>query len=441
MLISKNRIIVLFTILCIFSTVSPVHSGSYLYPESKKLPSTLEARLKLKDLILDPDIGDADIVPDVIIDRIEEQLINFFSEKSSGRISLYFSLDSGLDFTRVKKGSCEIIKTRSGESWEISSIRFYIKDDPDSYVSIYPDPDSGLSFMRIYLYGFLMQKDIKVPISIADASISSFVTIEKLTSAYVDWRFYLPDPMYIYSDDVIRLSNRIMPLLKFLKDTDDGAMDKNGRYVYIDTLEPQEGEGGLNCSGFAKWVVDGIYHLKTDSYIDINVLKQKNETLRGSRWTRKIEDKYDPFFGLDWTRNLARQMDLVTNPDVLPGTEDVRDLRFHSYTENVGYPLKDLKTIMYELAVTSPSYFYLGSINMITDIPEGFRKHLHVVVIFPYIDSSGEFSNIILSRNKRISEKELEQAYPDAFIHLVRVKADPRFTPPGLKFDPTIRRF
>lgn len=408
---------------------------------SKRLPSTLAAREKYKELIRSPFDTNAGILPDVVIDPIEESVINFFAEVTARQVNLYFSLDYGLDFSSVKKGSCEIIKVPDKEGNSIKEIRFYIKDDPQSYVSIYPDSVSGESRMKIYLYGFLMQENIKVSLPIKEIVTAPFERIENLTSSYVDWGFYLPDPSFIYSDDVMRLSGRIIPLLKFLRDADDGAMDKDANYVYIDSLKPQEGDGGLNCSGFAKWVVDGIYYTKTETYTDITVLKKRYEGLRGSRWTAKIEDSQDPFFGLDWTRNLALAVARLNKPEVESAEVDVSDLEFHSYVQNVGYPFKDLKTVLYELAVRSPDYFYLGSINMITENLPGIRKHLHVIVMFPFIDSFGKFHNIILSRNKEVSLKELETAYPDSFIHLVKIKADAHFDPPGMKFDPTIRRF
>ena len=440
MYIRKIRILIITLVLVV---PLPFHTFGIGLPSTpgRKLPSTLEARIKMKDLITAPFDGGVSILPDVIIDPVEESVINFFGKVTAKKINLYFSLDYGMDFSNVKKGSCEIIKTPGGDAGSISEVRFYLKDDSDSYAGIYPDVVSGESRMKIYLYGFLMQEDIKVPLKVSEAALAPFEKIENLTSSYVNWGFYLPDPNYIYSDDVIRLSDRIIPLLKFLKDADDGAMDKNGNYVYIDTLLPQQEEGGLNCSGFAKWVIDGIYYTRTGIYTDITELKKKNESLRGSRWTMKIEESQDPFFGLDWTRNLADTLTRTVNPGIKPGDTDVKNLKFHSYVENVGYPLKDMKTILYELAVTSPDYFYLGSINMITKDLPGIRKHLHVVVLFPYIDSFGEFHDIVLSRNKKVSLKELENTYPDAFIHLVKVKADPHFEPPGMKFDPTIRRF
>ncbi len=432
-----------FLIMVLVSLVSAASVSGLFQPEIKRetFPSTVFARNILSDTMTGDFEKAWNTLPDVYVDRVNERIINFFTEKSRGEIKFCFSLDSAPDFTNVKKGSCIVTRKRASGFDGISEIRFFIKNDRNSYVSITPSGGGEESLMKIRLYGYLMQQDIKVPLPVEKLAAVSFEEIEDLTSAYVNWGFYDPDPDYIYSDDVIRLSRRILPLLKFLQDADDGAMDKNGHYVYISSLKEQEGTSGLNCSGFVKWIIDGMYYPEKGVYTDISELKKKHMDLRGSGWSGKLEKEYDPFFGLDWTRNLAYAMAGLTDPGASFKSVDVKGLYYHSYVDNVGYPLKDLKTVAYELAVSSPDYFYLGSVNMITDDPPGLRKHLHVIAVFPYIDSSGIFHNIILSRNRRVTQAELEKAYPDAFVHLVKIKAGTEFDPPGMKFDPTIRRF
>ncbi len=408
---------------------------------AEPLPSTVLARQQLSSAITGS-LGAADsLLPTVFQDGIHGLIINFFIEKDYEHISFYFSLDRGLDFKKVKKGSCVIIRSRKDVKGNaLREIRFYIKDDSESYVQIIPGSNPDETLMSIYLYGYLMQSEIKVPLSMKTIVSTPFTTLRKLTSGYVRWGLYLPDPRYIYSEDVQQLSARILPLLGLLHDSDDGAMDRNGRYVYINTMKEQSGPGGLNCSGFAKWVIDGLYHYKTKTYLDIPSLKEKHPDVRGNKWSKKLEDRYDPYFGLDWTRNLAWAYAKIENPQAGYRSSDVTGLSFHTYVNNVGYPLADLKTILYELAVTDPEYFYLGAVNMITDNPPGLRKYLHVLVLLPAIDSRGTFSFLILSRNRKISLKELEKQYPHSFIHLVRIRADNHFEPPGLKFDPVLRR-
>ncbi len=428
-------------LLALFLGITSLFSEIPVNIKKIPLPSTVVARKAFAPAIMGPLKAAESLLPTVFQDGIHGNYINFFIKRNNKEIQFYFSLDNGLDFQNVKKGSCIIVRSRREEKENpVREIKFYIKDDPDSYVRIVPDIDLDESLLSIYLYGTLMQTDVKVPLSIDKIVSVSFDTLEKLTSGYVNWGFYLPDPHFIYSDDVLQLSMRILPLLGFLHDADDGAMDRNGRFVYINTLKEQKGAGGLNCSGFAKWVIDGLYYYKKKTFLDISLLKQKHPAYRGNKWSRKLEDKYDPYFGLDWTRNLAWAYEKTYNPEAGYRSPDVTDLTFQTYVNNVGYPLKDFKTILYELAVSDPEYFYLGAINMITNDPPGLRKYLHVIVIFPAIDSLGRFSYVILSRNKKVSLKYLEMKYPGSFVHLVRIRADNHFDPPGIKFDPVLRR-
>ncbi len=405
------------------------------------LPSTAMARRQLAPVITGSLREAESLLPTVFQDGVHGNFINFFTREEQGNITFYFSLDSGIDFKKVKKGSCVVVRNLSPEKGKkIQEIRFYIKDDNKSYVRIVPDAALHDSLLSIRLYGYQMQENIKIPLPITTVLRTPFDTIERLTSGYVNWGFYLPDPLFIYSDDVRQLSMRIISLLRFLHDSDDGAINKNGRFVSISTLKEQKGVGGLNCSGFAKWVIDGLYYPRKGTYLDLSVLKKKHLEVRGNKWSKKLEDKYDPYFGLDWTRNLAWEYAKTYNPEVGYRSSDVNNLSFQTYVNNVGFPLKKLKVILYELAVSEPEYFYLGAVSMITENPPGLRRYLHVLVLLPYIDSSGKFVYRILSRNENVSLEEMEKRYPDSFVHLVRIRASNRFEPSGIKFDPVLRR-
>ena len=84
--------------------------------------------------------------------------------------------------------------------------------------------------------------------------------IMALTRAYVDWDFVLYAGAPGESARMESLVSQIRSHLSSLRDVEDGAIDADGTYVFIASLKPQPpGTGGLNCSGFAKWVVDGFY--------------------------------------------------------------------------------------------------------------------------------------------------------------------------------------
>jgi len=222
---------------------------------------------------------------------------------------------------------------------------------------------------------------------------------------------------------------RIRKDLPLLPDAEDGAMDKNGKLVFIKSAKSQERLPGFNCSGFAKWVADGLYKPRTGSYLDIEDLKKKQLSIRGNRITNRYEEERDPFFGLDWTRNIAQILSGSSDPE----GQDVRNLPYGRYREDIGFPMDELKGILFYLAVREPGTFYLGSINREYGNEPILRQHYHIVVLFPYFLETGEFRVVVFERNVESDLASLNKRYPGDFIHLVRIEADTIFNPPRIE--------
>ncbi len=414
---------------------------------SGQFPENTEMRQDLYEQMTGSNKDALSILPEWRIIESSGVRVNFFTEKvvneDGGTIYFCFSHGSDLDFTKGTKGSY-IIK-RSLDEYDdinhgIKQIKIFYKNDDYSFLRIRKALKSKESIMEIQLFGRTVQNNIRVPLTLAELSRRSFSELAMLTSSYVDWDYYLSDYRKLYGKDVRILSETINPLLSFLRDEDDGAIDESGNFVYIGSLDPQVGDGGLNCSGFAKWVIDGIYKPVKGTNIDIGLLKKKHFELRGNEWSEKLEDELDPYFGLDWTRSLAHELLKLHEPEAPVSAVDVDNLRYHEYKENIGFPVDSLKNVLYELAVTYPQNFYLGSLNSKSNEPPYLRQHTHVVVIFPYIDVKGNFQVVIYSRNEKLSLDYLKSHWKDNFIHLVQVEASSRFEPSGIDFNPVIRR-
>jgi hypothetical protein len=223
-------------------------------------------------------------------------------------------------------------------------------------------------------------------------------------------------------------------------------MDAAGRYVYIETGKPQPaGRGGFNCSGFAKWVADGISVPATGRLLDIGVLKEKHPEARGNGLTAPYEDSLDPFFGLDWTRNIARELASIERESdrSIPVTagdpitaNDVTDEPGYHYQANVGFPVSELGPLLYMLAVRRPQYFYLASINGDYGKPR-IPRHFHVVVLFPYFERNGEFKVAVFERESESNLTSLARRYPTMSAHLVWVETALRFDPPSASGSPS----
>jgi hypothetical protein len=212
-------------------------------------------------------------------------------------------------------------------------------------------------------------------------------------------------------------------------------MDEDGNLVLIESLRLQDQQAGFNCSGFAKWIVDGLHEPLYGSYLSIGELKTKHLSRRGHRWSDPLEDERDPYFGLDWTRNLATAMLSGEQGEtgVDPEAADVRSVAYNEYVEDIGFPVARLPQILYLLAVHEPGHFYIGSLNREFGSDPPLNQHVHVAVLFPYFDDRGRFVVDVMERNVETSLQSLDRRYHDDSIHLVRVRADRSYTPPVIR--------
>ena len=324
---------------------------------------------------------------------------------------------SGL-YPLYSKGSY-IIK-RGKEHGEYIQAKVFLKTEASCFARLFPENER--SVLQVYIYDQKIGDDIILPIAFEDLLFVPFDEIVAMTSHKLPWDVVWPhiDPA---NATVRSMAERIAPHLSRLPDEDDGAMNSDGVFVYIETGE-RSNAGGFNCSGFAKWVVDGVSRTSGDGLLDIEQLKRKHLGSRGNSFSDVYEDERDPYFGLDWTRNLAAAVSGRGYED-----NDVRDVRFHRYTEDVGYKVSELESVMYQLAVASPGRFYLGSVNVEYGEEPKLRQHVHVVVLFPYLTSTGELSVRVMERNMETSVDSLKSRYPNGFIHLVHIEAAENYAP------------
>jgi len=195
-------------------------------------------------------------------------------------------------------------------------------------------------------------------------------------------------------------------------------MDENGNYVFIETLKRQSQDlAGLNCSGFVKWIIDGILRPRTGSRLSINPLKAPFGD-RGSLFSVNWEERRDPYFGLDWIRNLAAEANGTLRSDKHRKLEEfeVRSDNFSlvivnenrtfvtksypGFLHEAGYGIEGIHPLLYTLAVDEPFSFYLAAVNNEVGAPatpqnqQGaprLRQYFHVAALVPYFDEYGVF--------------------------------------------------
>ena len=361
----------------------------------------------------------------VVTQRNRGSRVKVSTERANGAVYLLFVNEAFGEFPLYSAGSW--ILKKDGKTGALMQVKIFYRTEPGCYLRLFPR--GTRTFMDVYLFDSLLYKAVPLGMSLSVLLTEPFQRIVDRTMTTVDWSILLQNPDPSTYAPVLTMIQKIRRELPYLPDAEDGAMDKNGKLVFIADLRAQGNLPGFNCSGFAKWVADGLYKPKTGEYLDIEALKEKHLSRRGSRITNRFEKDRDPFFGLDWTRNIACSLAGVTEPE----QQDVRYLPFWAYREDVGYPIEELEGILYTLAVQEGGNFYLGSINREYGTDPILRQHVHVVVLFPYFTEKGEFRVAVFERNVETGLSILKKHYKGNFIHLVRVKADPRFDPPRIE--------
>ncbi|TVR90744.1 MAG: hypothetical protein EA428_07495 [Spirochaetaceae bacterium] len=329
-----------------------------------------------------------------------------------------------------------VVRRPLGET-EPDQVKIFLRSDPGYYLRIFPH--ANRSRMDLHIADVATSRSIPVPLSFEQVLREPLHRIMELTGRTVDWPVLFPlggTQNYAAVETMVR---RARAALSDLPDAEDGAMDEHGNLVFIESLVLQDQEPGFNCSGFAKWIVDGIIKPVNGRYLSIEQLKRKHPDHRGHRWGLQHDALRDPYFGLDWTRNLALAAHSlhvhgteVPDHTIDPRAADVNSVPFSRYTRDVGFPVSELGRIMYLLAVSEPGHFYLGSLSRPFGEEPVLRQHTHVAVLFPYIDRNGIFRVVVMERNVESSLVSLRRRYENEFIHLVRVRADERYEPPHI---------
>jgi hypothetical protein len=387
------------------------------------LPETWEARRKMVDAISGPPSNLAFTPERTIAQSSSPHNVRFRIELGGDSVYLLFmAAGPGGRYSLGNRGNVSI--KRSYPEGALLYMTFLLNDRLDSYVRVHPAGDRSsvdVVFMDSPLY-----RNVPIPVSFDKLATQPFERIVETTRSRIDWDLLLVEGSRSSRvEDTVTTARSQLPLLT---DEEDGAFDADGSPVLIATGEPSK--GGLNCSGFAKWIVDGFYYPLTGHYTKLDEAKRKHGDLRGNRWSRGMEELRDPYFGLDWSRNLAGllyEARYGRRPD--PESLDVRRVPFLEYIEDVGYRIEDLELALYYLAVEDPDRFFIASINREYGSDPILHQHTHVALLFPMFDEVGRFHVVVMERNVETGVGSLRARYPATHIHLVEVSVEGTFSP------------
>jgi hypothetical protein len=333
--------------------------------------------------------------------------------------------------------------TRRRDTGEALRIRAFLRSDPNMYVQFRPMSEDK-SFVDVVIYEAYLLRSLPVPFSF-DRLMTA--PIEEVLSAMGDKfprKYFDPVPA-LYKDTRNFVANvrKYLPNLAF---QDDGAIDEAGNYVFIASGEKQSGDVGLNCSGFAKWVIDGLLRPITQNRLAIVPLKTPYGN-RGNSLTAVYGESVDSFFGLDWVRNLAaRAGSTLLSPNF--GKQEEFEVRrwpfqyltlrsntgrvtesYAGFLEDAGFSVEGVHPLLYTLAVDEPGRIYLAAVNN-QQGASGLRTYFHVAVLVPYFNEQGNFQVTLFESAEETSFSRFKTRYPSGtFVNLARIPLGARFEP------------
>ncbi|MDR2739658.1 MAG: hypothetical protein LBB68_07485 [Treponema sp.] len=345
------------------------------------------------------------------------------------------------------------VLTRRRDDGSPVRIRMFPQTDFNSYIQFRPF-SADKCVMDVVIYNAYVVNSLPLPIPFERLFVLPLEEVLSLTNGKFPQRYF--EPQVDSYRDVRKFISELRERVPGLSFRDDGAIDENGRYVFIKDLSIQPGEPGLNCSGFAKWVVDGILKPLTGERLPIGPLKAPFGE-RGSGLTAPYEELRDPFFGLDWTRNLASIAGKVLKAPTFASLEEieVRNAPFSAvirrekqgavirsfpgYLADAGFGIEGIHPLLYTLAIDEPGKIYLASVNaeigvpITADNPRGvprMRQHFHVAVLIPYFNEYGNFRVAMFESAEETQFKAFKTRYPsDHYVNLVRIPMETSFDP------------
>jgi hypothetical protein len=354
-----------------------------------------------------------------------------------------------------------ILKRSSPDGRPIQA-KVFLRSDQGTFIRIYPDGDR--SKMDLVVYGGVLNREVPLPVPFERCFVATMSEIRAWTGSLVDWRLFSPEPgLYRDLRSFVEVTRQRLPGLRY---GDDGALGADGMPVYIETGLPQAAPSGLNCSGFAAWVADGFYWPMTEKLLDPMALAVRHADTRPTTAAERFEERLDPYFGLDWTRNIAtalldanypsrkhglRESDVTVSPFALVASgaglgspEPVNGASayrsYAAYQEGLGYETVGLKSLLYVLAIRDPGSIYLASLSRKGGGEiAGLSRHYHVAVLAPYFEESGEFRVAAFESDVETSVEAIMKRTPRDFVHLVRIEARRDYDPPPLPDAPQAR--
>jgi len=395
-----------------------------------------EIRQELKDTIFAPFLTVLN-TPKKIYNQSESAIpVKFEVRKAAEYFYLLFLNEYNYSYPVWGRGSY-IIK-RDIRTGKFVQLKIFLQNDEGSYLRLFPV--GNRTRMDIYLFGARIYESILIPVDFKRILVSPFSILLNLTEDSIDWDSLFTNVGWSEWKNVESIVDIVKPYLEEMNEVNDGAQNRYGDYVFIENGTHQSEPYGMNCSGFTKWIADGIYSAyaanvsMTGPFIEIEKLKEKHidEMTNTNVWNDNQQER-DPYFGLDWIRNIGSVLyKQMTGLDSELKDFDVNETSFFTYVENVGYSIDDLSAVLYLQAIENPGAIYFGAVNSEFGTDPVLRQYTHVAVFFPWFTEDGDFHISILDTGTEKHAINLESQFPGSFIQLIQVKGVEKLTLPSI---------
>jgi hypothetical protein len=394
-------------------------------PLAAQVPENQSVRARYREVILGT-VRENAAAPAALEVQGQGPRVQFRTERANGFLYSLFLNEKDSGFP-VDGGGSWVIKRDTADGSFVQAKVFY-RSDPGCFLRLLPS--GGRTLLEVFLFGIAVDRRVQVPVAFRTLLTEPLARVVELTRPAVRWELLLAEgPPVEELARALGLLRAGLGALRALGEAEDGAMDEQGRTVRIADLSAQP--GGLNCSGFAKWVVDGYYRPLTGRLLAIPELKQRHPELRGNRWSQRFEEARDPYFGLDWSRNLAAALARARGE---PGegweTWDVRRLTYLEYREDVGFAVEELPAALYLASLKDPGSFFIGSFNREYGSEPVLRQHYHLAVFFPYFSGGGDFRTAVFDLGRETTVADVQKRFAGHYVHLVRLGASGEWVAP-----------
>ena len=369
-------------------------------------------------------------------------------EKDTENIKYFFSPGQNGIFSASSQGTW--ILYRDVMSGEPTKLQIVLRTHYPCFLEILPYGKQSTISLIIQNAYFSQNSTISIPLK--RFYELSFSQLKTTISPLIDWSYADPDPV-LYKNNR-RLIKNLNDNLRNISYGEDGCYDENNQLVSITTNKPDSKIKGINCSGFVKWIVDALVwpvigqglfieplKSQTVAFNDDDLNNKPTAQASAKTYSRDYTADREPFFGLDWTRNLAAAAASVfCNRNLTPKTAavDVTTIPFsalyektpsvksvNSYIPNMGFSVSILKPLLYALAVSEPDTLYLASINGLKAGKTGekpLRQHYHTAVLIPTILTDGSFTVAVFESGEATTLESFINRNKTEHIHLARIR-------------------